>query len=139
MVTFDGMTQLYRYSYSVTNNEALDLILLTIPTDSAADATSISPPLGFSLTYDPSQAVINLFEDSDLFTNQTFAPASTVSPFEFNSPFAPGLVTFTAYDVSGAEFSGTTLAPVPEPSISLLAALSSVAVLARRRRHSISH
>lgn len=135
IITFDGMTNLYRYSYSVGNTGPDDLILVTIPTDSNATLTALSPPTGFSMTYDPSQGVVSFFEDSDLFTEQTFAPGSVITPFEFDSPLAPGVVTYTAFDVTGAEFTGTTLAPVPEPSVTLLSGLASITLLARRRRN----
>ncbi len=135
-VTFDSMTNLYRYSYSIQNTGTLDLILLTIPADSLANVTNISPATGFSLTYDRIAEVNSFFEDNDIFTDNTFAPGLTVSPFVFNSPLAPQSVTFTAFDVSGAEFSGTTVSPIPETSSALLSGIAIIAAVARRRRNS---
>jgi hypothetical protein len=139
IITFDGMTNLYHYSYSIENTGTEDLILVTVPTDSSADITALSPPTGFSMTYDPSQGVVNFFEDSDLFTNQTFSPGSVITPFEFDSPFAPVAVTFTAFDVTGTEFTGSTLSPVPEPTVSLLGGLAAVAAMTRRKRNATSN
>jgi hypothetical protein len=133
-VTFDAMTNLYRYSYSIQNTGTLDLILLTIPVDSLGNLSGISAPSGFSLTFDPIAQVNSFFEDSDIFTDNTFAPGLTVAPFVFNSPLAPMTVTYTAFDISGAEFTGTTLSPIPEPSSAILGGLTIVAAMARRRR-----
>lgn len=136
--TFDAGTGLYRYSYSVTNTGTEDLILLTVPTVATADLLGISAPSGFSLVYDPFVMILDIREDNDIFTNNTFAAASTVAPFVFTSPLAPGLVTFTAFDVTGTEFTGTTFSPsvaaVPEPTASLLGAISLGLALTRRRR-----
>jgi hypothetical protein len=136
-VSFDANTNLYRYSYSITNTGTLDLILLTIPISQNANVIGISTPLGFSLTSDPVAQVNSFFEDNDIFTDNTFAQGINVSPFVFNSPLAPGTVTYTAFDVSGAELSGTTtspVSPIPEPSTALLGGLAIVITFARRRR-----
>jgi hypothetical protein len=133
-VTFNSITNLYRYSYSIQNTGSLDLILLTIPADSLANVTNISPATGFSLTYDRIAQVNSFFEDNDIFTDNTFAPGLTVSPFVFNSPLAPQSVTFTAFDVSGAEFSGNTVSPIPETSSALLSGIALMGAVTRRRR-----
>jgi hypothetical protein len=133
-VTFDSMTSLYRYSYSIQNTGTLDLILLTIPADSLADITNISPATGFALTYDRVAQTNAFFEDNDIFTDNTFAPGLTVAPFVFSSPLAPQSVNFTAFDVSGAEFSGTTVSPIPETSSALLSGIAIITAMARRRR-----
>jgi hypothetical protein len=135
-VLFNASTSLYNYSYSITNNEPPDLILVTIPASNLSAVTDISPPTGFSLTYDRVGQVLSFFEDNDIFTEQTFAPGSTVTPFTFSSPLAPQSVAFTAFDVSGNEFSGTTVAPVPETSTTLLGGLALSTSLLRRRRTS---
>ncbi len=133
-VSFDSTTSLYSYSYSITNNEPLDLILVTIPASNLSAVTDISPATGFSLTYDRVGQVLSFFEDNDIFTEQTFAPGSTVTPFTFSSPLAPQTVAFTAFDVSGNEFSGTTVAPIPETSTTLLGGFALTTSLLRRRR-----
>lgn len=130
----DTGTNLYTYSYSVENTGPLDLALISIPGSSQSNIGGISTPTGFSLTFDSFQGFISLFEDTDLFTDQTFAVGSTVSPFQFTSALSPGVVTFTAFDAEGNEFSGSTIAPVPEPSSLLLAGLALLPFSARRRR-----
>jgi hypothetical protein len=134
-VNFNGGTSLYEYSYSVQNTGDLDLVLISLNTNTQAAIASISPPTGFSLTFDPSQGVINFFEDSDLFTNQTFAGNSTVSPFTFTSPLAPVTTSFVGFDNAGNEFTGTTQSPIPEPSAILLGSIAVLATAVRRRRH----
>lgn len=130
----DSGTNLYTYSYSVENVGPLDLALVSIPASAAANVFGISPPLGFSLTIDPFLGFISLFEDSDLFTDQSFLVGSITSPFQFTSALAPGTVTYTAFDVGGNEFTGSAVAPIPEPSALLLTGLTLVSAAVRRRR-----
>jgi hypothetical protein len=127
-------TNLYTYSYSVENTGIQDLALVSIPASATASVFGISSPAGFSLTFDPFLGFISLFEDSDLFTNQSFASGSTTSPFQFTSALAPGSVTYTAFDVGGNEFTGLAVAPIPEPSALLLTSLTLIAAATRRRR-----
>ncbi len=134
-VLFNAGTSLYNYSYSITNTEPNDLILIALDTSPSADVTAISPPIGFSLTFDPSAGVLSFFEDNDIFTNQTFASGSTVGPFTFDSPSAPGVFNYSAFDTNGNEFTGTTLSPVPEPTSSLLAGIGLTTFFLRRRRN----
>lgn len=132
----DSGTNLYTYSYSVENTGPMDLALVSIPASASANVFGISPPPGFSLTFDPIQGFISLFEDSDILTEQTFAAGSINSPFQFTSALAPGSVTYTAFDVGGDEFTGSVIAPIPEPSALILAGITFLAVSARRRRYS---
>jgi hypothetical protein len=133
-VTFNAATNLYRYAYSVQNTSAVDdVVLVSIPTMSVLGVSSIANPEGFSLTYDPSQMWVNLIEDSNIITPQTFAPGSTVAGFSYDSASAPGFVTYQAFDASGAEFSGETQSAVPEPSAALLCGLVAVPFMRRRR------
>ncbi len=133
-VSFNIGTSLYQYSYSVQNTEPMDLILVTIPANPASAVVGIMAPIGFDLTFDPSQGVLNLNEDSSIFTAQTFGTGTTVAPFQFNSPLAPGNVTYSAFDVGGNEFTGVVQSPVPEPSASLLAGLVGLVAVSKRRR-----
>jgi hypothetical protein len=130
----DSVTNLYTYSYSVANTGMAELALINIPVDSSANIAGIMTPTGFSLTFDSFGGLINLVEDSDLLTDQTFASGSTVSPFQFTSALAPGTVTFTAFDSDGAEFTGSAVAPIPEPSSLLLLSIALLPISARRRR-----
>jgi PEP-CTERM motif len=130
----DSGTNLYTYSYSVENTGLTDLALISIPANSSANIAGVLAPTGFSLVFDSFQGSINLLEDSDLFTDQSFASGSIVSPFQFTSALAPATVTFTAFDVEGNEFTGSAVAPIPEPSSLLLVGLALLPVSARRRR-----
>ena len=134
-VTFDEMTNLYRYSYSIQNTGMQDIVLLTIPVDALANITGISTPSGFSLTFDPVAQVNSFFEDNDIFTDNTFATGIIVSPFIFDSPLAPKNVTYTAFDVDGMEFRGTTVSPIPETSSALLSGIALVLAITKRRRN----
>jgi MYXO-CTERM domain-containing protein len=132
--TFDAMTTLYTYSYSVQNLGMEDIVLLTIPVDRGAAITNIMNPLGFELTFDPSQGSVNLTEDNNILTVESFAPNTTVGTFRFTSPLAPLMVSFSAFDATGTEFLGTVAAPVPEAGAASLGALGLAAAGLRRRR-----
>jgi PEP-CTERM motif len=135
--TVDPNTNLYTYSYSVENSGPQDLALVTLPSGAASNIFGVFSPIGFSQTYDPVFGFISFFEDSDLLTDQSFAVGSIITPFQFTSALAPGSVTYTAYDIAGDEFTGTAVAPVPEPSALLLAGLSILSASAFRRRSSL--
>jgi len=133
--TFNVSTNDYTYSYSVMNTGTTeDLALVTIPAFSPLGVTNVLAPTGFSLTFDPSQWVVNFIEDGSILTPQTFAPGSTVGLFSFRSAMLPGSVPFVAYDAAGTQFSGTTVSPIPEPSAALTAGLAATGLLLRRRR-----
>lgn len=127
-------TNLYTYSYSVANTGLDDLALVSIPASPTASVFGISSPLGFSLTFDPFLGFISLFEDGDFLTSQSFATGTVISPFQFTSALAPGSVTYTAFDVGGNEFTGSAVAPIPEPSALLLTGLTLATAASRRRR-----
>ncbi len=130
---FDAGTSRYIYSYSVTNSDSPEeLIQVTFPVSPTASLLGLTAPTGFKLTYDTVGARVTFVWDDDDFTMQTFAPNSTVSGFRFTSPVGPGTVSFTASDVN-TDFTGTTTAPVPEPS-ALVLGLAAVPMLMRRRR-----
>lgn len=135
--TVDLNTNLYTYSYSVENLGPQDLALISLPSSAASDVFGVFTPIGFSQTYDPVFGFISFFEDSDLFTDQSFAVGSIISPFQFTSALAPGSVTYTAYDVAGDEFTGMAVAPVPEPSALLLTGLTILFGSTFRRRPSL--
>lgn len=130
---FDPGTLLYTYNYSVTNvASAEEIIQVTFPVSPAAALMGITAPTGFRLTYDTVGARVNFIWDEDDFTTQTFAPDSTVSGFAFSSAVGPGPTEFVASDIN-EDFTGTTIAPVPEPSAALLG-LAALPVFLRRRR-----
>ncbi len=133
---YSTTTSQYTYSYSVTNTGITDdLALITLQVNTAAAILGISAPVGFTLTFDPSQGWVNFMEDGSILTPQTFAPGSTVGTFTFTSPIAPAASPFLAYDASGTEFSGFAAAPVPEPATGLFAALAAAGLITRRRRN----
>ena len=130
---FDAGSSRYTYNYSVTNSDSLEeIIQVTFPVSTAADLMGITAPTGFKLTYDTIGARVNFVWDDDDFTMQTFAPNSTVSGFSFTSPVGPAQSPFIASDIS-QDYTGFTAAPVPEPSVLILALLAPLAMLRRRR------
>jgi hypothetical protein len=133
--TFNVPTNDYTYTYSVTNTGLTDdLVIVTLPVFSPLGVGSVMAPTGFLLTFDPSQRVVNFIEDGNIVTPQTFAPGSTVGTFSFTSVMAPGTANFLAYDATGTEFTGTAVAPIPEPAAALTGLFAAGALLARRRR-----
>ncbi len=132
---FNTATGDYTYSYSVMNSGQTDeLVLVSVPVFSPLGVSNRFAAPGFSLQYDSFQGWVNFIEDGSVITPQSFAPGSTVEPFRFNSATAPGMVSFLAYDASGAEFTGSVVAPVPEVSSTLLT-LAVATGLTLRRRH----
>ena len=130
---FDSGSGRYTYNYSVTNaDSAEELIQVTFPVSASAALLGLTAPAGFKLTYDTIGARVNFVWDDDDFTMQTFAPNSTVSGFSFTSPVGPAQSPFIASDIS-QDYTGFTAAPVPEPSVLILALLAPLAMLRRRR------
>lgn len=130
----DSGTNLYTYTYSIENSGPQVLALISIPGNATANIAGVLTPTGFSLNFDAFQGFISFTEDNDVTTDQSFAVGLTISPFQFTSPLAPGTVTFTAFDIEGTEFTGSTIAPIPEPSSMLLVSLALFQVTTRRRR-----
>jgi len=132
---FNTATNDYTYTYSVMNTGLTDeLVLVSVPVFSPLGVGNRFAAPGFSLQYDSFQGWVNFIEDGSVITPQAFAPGSTVEPFRFNSATAPGPVMFVAYDASGAEFTGSVIAPVPEASSTLLALAAAAGLTLRRRR-----
>ena len=137
--SFNVSTGFHTYTYSVMNSGiAEDLAIISIPVFSPLGVSNVFAPTGFSLTFDPSQARVNLIEDGSILTPQTFSAGSTVGTISFDSRTGPGPATFLAYDAAGAEFTGQTVAPVPEPAGALLTSLTAAGLLLRRRRSASS-
>ena len=129
----------YTYTYSVMNSGTLDdLAIVSVPAFSPLGVTNSFAPTGFSLAYDAFGGWANLIEDGSITTPQTFAPGATVGPFSFTSTYGPGPVTFVAYDAAGTEYTGQTVAPIPEPATALLGGLAAAAALVRRQRRTSS-
>ncbi len=133
--TFNVPANTYTYTYSVMNTGLTeDLVIVSLRAFSPLGVSSISAPGGFSLTFDAIQGWANLIEDGSILTPETFAPGSTVGTFSFTSIYGPGPADFLAYDAGGNEFTGQTVAPVPEPTGALLTGMAAASVLIRRRR-----
>lgn len=135
-VSFDN--GLYHYDYTVANNSADELAILTLTTLPGADTIqNLMAPDGFLADYDSGLGLVSFLEGD----TGTFDPGSSVSGFSFDSPFQPGGTTFEALTIEGASVVGTTLAPAPEPgSIATLGALLATgAAVWRRRRRSALH
>ncbi len=126
---------LYRYNYTITNNSPDELVDVTIHVNSAA-VLNLTAPTGYSTNYDAGLGLVDFLENTSV-----FATGTPVSGFFFDSPLAPtrfGIFdALTANNVGGsASFSGSTLAPSPEPgSLALMgaAAISSAFLLRRKR------
>jgi hypothetical protein len=125
---------IFHYDYSVTNATALDMVILSIavPADPLA-IDNLVAPAGFLASFDPGVGFLDFIENT-----QPFAPSVEVSGFTFDSPFAADEADYFALNANGAPFEGTTLAPVPEPSTTLLIA-TTLAALIPRRRYGPSH
>lgn len=132
-VIFNVGTNRFTYTYSVMNAGTPDpLIQVTFPVSPSAALMGIIAPAGFKITYDTVGARVNFLQDDSDLTTQSFAPGSTVPGFSFNSPVGPGAVQFVASD-EFMDFTDTTSAPIPEPSV-LVLGLAAVPALLRRRR-----
>ena len=137
--TFNVGPNTYTYTYSVMNSGALDdLAIVSVPAFSPLGVTNSMAPAGFSLSYDAFGGWANFIEDGSVVTPQTFAPGSTVGPFSFTTTYRPGTVNFVAYDAAGTEYTGQTVAPIPEPATALLGGLTAAATLLRRQRRTSS-
>ena len=137
--TFNVPANTYTYTYSVMNTGLTeDLAIVSVRAFSPLGVSDVSAPMGFSLTFDPSQGWANFIEDGSILTPQTFAPGSTVETFSFTSTYGPGPASFLAYDAAGNEFTGQTVAPIPEPAGALLTGLAAAGTLIRRRRSTSS-
>ncbi len=132
-VSFDAPSNRYTYSYTVVNTGPVDGILVSIPVLRLSDVMGVAQPAGFLVEVDSFSGLVNLKEDDDLFTDQSFLAGVTVPGFVIRSVNAPVNVSFEAFDIEGNEFSGTVAAPAPEPTTGLLAGLGLLGALRRKR------
>ncbi len=128
----------FHYNYSVTNNSPLDLSVVTISLFSSPLAIqNLVAPTGFNTNFDVRLGLLDFLENTRSFTMGT-----TVSGFQFDSPFGPNTSSFTALALNSngglVSFAGQTLAPqvttpVPEPSTFVLALTSGMLLIGGRR------
>lgn len=138
----------FDYSYSVVNNTALQLAIVSINVFALPDAVlNPAAPEGFLISFDPGVGLVSFLEDNEASTPQTFAPGSTVGFFTFQSAFAPNPSSFEALDIEGNSFTGQTIAPAPavaapEPAtlalLGMVSGAQATALFVRRRRSSAS-
>jgi hypothetical protein len=137
---------LFRYEYSVTNASDFELLLVDVQTLALPDAVKNTiAPAGFQISFDSGLGLVSFLPDADPDTPGTFAPGSTISGFQFDSPYAPDRAAFEAlaFDDVNAQlvtFNGSTLGPtaVPEPGAIAwcLAGGAGLFLLRRRNRKS---
>lgn len=128
------------YLNLVTPTDTLALVTLNVPAQVGAVA-NLNPPTGFLMAFDSGLGTLDLAEDSNVATLQTFLAGTTQGQFLFTSPFDLTGTTFDALDSTDV-YSGTVnlqaaQSAAPEPaSVALLAlgVLGGAGVVARRRR-----
>jgi len=128
---------LFSYQYSVNNTSPFDFSAISIAVIAAPETVqSLVVPTGFSGFFDPGLGQVDFVEDT-----QDFTAGATISGFNFISPFAPQMSTFTALRLdmndNPVTITGTVLAPaIPEPATFALfgAELAGLAAMKIRRR-----
>lgn len=131
----------FTYQLFVNNGSPETLALVTVDVPAIAGAaTDLVPPAGFLMLFDPGFGTVDLLEDADIGTPQSFAPGTQQGAFRFRSPFDLTTTTFSGLDIQGNPFSGTvslTAAAAPEPgALPLMLTVGAAglgSVLARRR------
>jgi hypothetical protein len=123
---------LFSYSYNVSNQTSNDVSIITLSgLFNAADAVqNLTAPVGFLSFFDPGLSLVSFLESSD-----AFGAGETDGAFTFDSPYAPGVGSFEALDVTGSLLVGSVVVPtglgaasaVPEPATT--AAMGALALL----------
>jgi len=124
----------FEYAYTITNNTPDDAFIVDIPVPADPLAiTDLTAPSGFTAAFDSGLGLVSFLEDTSFFTS------TPQSGFFFDSPDAPGSVTFQAtvlnLDTGLYTVSGPTMAPVPEPAYLSLCLLPVFAWMLIRRRY----
>lgn len=131
----------FTYQLFVNNGSPLTLAIVTVDVPAVAGAaTDLVPPAGFLMLFDPGFGTVDLLEDAEGGTPQSFAPGTQQGSFNFRSPFDVSATTFSGLDVQGNPFTGNltlALANAPEPgALPLMLSVGALAwgtVIARRR------
>jgi hypothetical protein len=129
-VTANG--NVYHYDYTIANGTADDAFLIDIPVLANSSIVNLAAPAGFNTAFDSGLGLVSFLEDTAMFT------ATPLGGFGFDSPNAPGTVTFAASLLSEAgdiyTISGNAIAPVPEPGfLWVFALLMAVALFGRSK------
>jgi hypothetical protein len=127
----------YQYAYSITNTTPDDSFSIDIPVYAGiGEITNVMVPTGFTSDVDTGTGDVFFLEDTSFFGS------TPTGGFSFDSPVAPGPVTFTATLLSAADgslytISGPTVSPAPAPEpgyLGLFAFLAPTMLLLRRFR-----
>ncbi len=126
------------FTYQLFVNNASPDILAIVTVEGVGDATDLVPAPGFLMAFDSGFGTMDLLEDINPVTPQSFAPATTQGPFFFRSTFDVHNTTFSALDVNANFFTGTlSLTAAPEPgALPLMLSVGGLflgIVLAKRR------
>jgi hypothetical protein len=128
---------LYNYNYSISNQSAFDVSIITLSGFfPAADAVqNLSAPAGFLASFDSGLSLLSFIEGT-----QSFSAGLTFGDFTFDSPYAPVAGSFEAIDITGdflvgsAQVPGGSASAVPEPSTTaLIGAASLLGLIAFRK------
>jgi hypothetical protein len=110
-----GFNYSYTVSETLTNSLGDDVFLIDIPVVADPSAvTNLMTPAGFESAFDSGLGLVSFLEDTTDFSS------TPQSGFSFDSPFAPGSVTFSASVLSSTNgdiytTSGLTTSPAPAP------------------------
>lgn len=138
------------FDFDVFNNTANTLALVDVTIPGGVTPTNLMAPVGFQIVFDPGLGLLSFLEDSDPVTPQSFAPGSTITGFTFQTPTQIGPSSFSALDVEGNLFSGTTTltassTAAPEPGVLPLLGVAAAGQLAftlrlrRRGARKVTH
>jgi hypothetical protein len=132
-----GFNYSYTISETLTDSTGDDVFLIDIPV--VADPSAVTnrmTPAGFRSAFDSGLGLVSFIEDTSSFSS------TPQGGFSFDSPFAPGSVTFAAQVLSlttGGIYTDsgltTSAAPAPEPSyLGLFVCLAPAIFVYRRFR-----
>ncbi len=129
---------LFHYDFSVTNNAAEDVVIVSI-TDAPVGDPFIDPslvaPVGFLASYDSGLGFVDFLEDTDL-----FGVGTTKSGFMFDSASGPTATTFSTFEaltVQGNLLTGqirTNVIPEPGTITLLLVGMGAIVAFTVRKR-----
>ena len=136
--TYSFASNIYSYSFTVVNNTADDVLLVTarLP-DRTFVVMNPSAPTGFSLNYSEADGNSNGVPDAylDFLADDIFAPGTTTGPFTFDTSTPEFGFVFEGLNSTGDSVTGNvTVAPEPATLALLLPGLMSAGIAIRRRK-----